>query len=288
MGITKKMAIGYMLPGYVIIIFIFAYPIIILFRDAFFNRVDNILTFVGLQNFKGLLADPIFYISLRNNFIFLIIVPIIVIISLVIAVLLYEGLFGWKVYRVIIFLPYILAIPVVSIIFIYTLAGNGPINDILINKLGIISKPILFFSSTKIAIWTLIGVIIWKEIGLGIVLFLARLMTVDEQLFEAAEIDGANWFHKFIHITIPQLKTIIEFYTLFTIITVFCWVFNYVFSSTNGGPGNSTYILELYIYKIAFRYNIPNVASCAAILLLVFVSFIIFIQFRVQRRFGVD
>jgi ABC-type sugar transport system permease subunit len=132
------------------------------------------------------------------------------------------------------------------------------------------------------------GVIIWKEVGFGVILFLSRLLSVEEQLFEAAELDGANWFQKLIHITIPQLSTVIEFYTIFSIITVFSWVFTYVFATTDGGPNNSTFVMELYIYKIAFRYNIPGVASSAALILLSVVSLIIYLQFRVRRQIEVE
>jgi ABC-type sugar transport system permease subunit len=132
------------------------------------------------------------------------------------------------------------------------------------------------------------AVILWKEVGLGIILFLARLLSIDEQLFEAAELDGASWLQKVIYVAIPQLSSVIQFYTLFSIITVFCWVFNYIFATTNGGPNNSTYVMELYIYKIAFRYNIPHVAASAAVLLLVFVCIIIYIQFRLQRKIEVE
>jgi len=287
MKIPKAIVFGYMLPGYIVILLVFVYPLIFLFRNAFYNKIDDSFYFIGLQNFKALFSDPIFYISFKNNFLFLIIiVPLLIILSLVIAFMLYEGMLGWKIYRGVIFFPYILSIPVVSIIFIYLLAGNGPINYFLINN-SIISEPIKFFSSSEIAKWILMGVITWKEVGLGIILFLARLISIDEQLFEAAELDGANWIQKVTHIAIPQLSSVIQFYTLFSIITVFCWVFNYIFATTNGGPNNSTYVMELYIYKLAFRYNIPHVASSAAILLLIFVSIIIYIHFRVQRRIEV-
>lgn len=287
MKIPKNIRLWYMLPGYCVILFVFVYPIIMLFRYSFFNKIDGNLIFMGLKNFSKLFADPIFYTSLKNNFLFLLIVPILLGISIVISFKLYEGFFGWKIYRAVIFFPYILAIAVVGVIFVYLFSGNGPINSFLINK-AIISKPIEFFASAKIAKWVLMGVIIWKEVGFGIILFLARLLSVDEQLFEAAELDGANWLQKVRHIAIPQLSTVIEFYTIFSTITVFSWVFTYVYSTTNGGPNNSTYVMEFYIYKIAFRYNIPEVASSASLILLVLVSLIIYIQFRVRRKIEVE
>jgi ABC-type sugar transport system permease subunit len=80
-------------------------------------------------------------------------------------------------------------------------------------------------------------VIIWKEVGFGVVLFLARLMSVEEELFDAARVDGASWWQLQRHVTIPHLATVIEFFTVISVITVLSWVFGYVFVMT-GGPGN--------------------------------------------------
>ena len=112
------------------------------------------------------------------------------------------------------------------------------------------------------------GVIVWKEAGFGIVLFLARLLSLP-RTSEAARIDGAGFFRLHRHITIPQLRSVIPFYVVIEAITMVSWVFNYVYVMTNGqgGPGNSTMVTELYIYQTAFQYNSPELAAAAAMML---------------------
>jgi ABC-type sugar transport system permease subunit len=127
-------------------------------------------------------------------------------------------------------------------------------------------------------------VIVWKEVGLGVVLFLARLMSVEEELFDAAKIDGTNWWQLQWYITVPQLAQVIEFFTIVAVITMLSWVFSYVYVMTAGGPGQATMVTELYVYQMGFRYNQMNLASAVSVLILIVTGFLIFIQFRLRQR----
>jgi ABC-type sugar transport system permease subunit len=139
-----------------------------------------------------------------------------------------------------------------------------------------------WLGSTRLALPTLMFVIIWKEVGFGVVLFLARLMSAEQELFDAAKIDGANWWQLHWHITIPELATVIEFFSVISVITMLSWVFNYVYVMTAGGPGNSTMVTELYIYLTGFRYNQPNLTSAVAVLLLFVTGLFIFLELRLR------
>jgi ABC-type sugar transport system permease subunit len=127
-------------------------------------------------------------------------------------------------------------------------------------------------------------VIVWKEVGFGMVLFLARLMSVEEDLFDAAKIDGANWWQLQWHVTIPQLASVIEFFTIISVITMLSWVFGYVYVMTGGGPGNSTMVMELFIYLSGFRYSQMNIASAVAVLLLLTTGVFIFLELRLREN----
>jgi ABC-type sugar transport system permease subunit len=206
-----------------------------------------------------------------------------VLFSLVFSSLLYERIRGWKLYRTIIFLPYVLSITVVGIFFSFFFQGKGILNTFL-RKIGLEFLALNWLGSTKLALPTVMIVILWKELGYGVVLFLARLMTVQEELYDAAEIDGAGWLQKLRYVTIPQLATVIEFYVFLSLITMLSWVFNYVFVITFGGPGQKTYVSEFYIYIMAFKMNSIGVSSVVALVLFAVTGLLAFFSYRVRRR----
>jgi ABC-type sugar transport system permease subunit len=131
-------------------------------------------------------------------------------------------------------------------------------------------------------------VVIWKEFGFGVVLFLARLMSVEEELYEAASLEGAGWLQVLFKITIPQLATVIEFYVVIMVITMLSWVFNYVYVMTSGGPGNATMVAEYYIYLEGFRYNLQGIAAAASIVLLAVTALLILARSRITRRIELE
>jgi ABC-type sugar transport system permease subunit len=132
-------------------------------------------------------------------------------------------------------------------------------------------------------------VIVWRELGFGIILFLARLLSVPSDVFEAGRMDGARFFRLHRRITIPQLSSVIIFYVVVEAITMVSWVFNYVYVMTNGqgGPGDATQVTELYIYQTAFQYQSPEIASAAAATLFAVTLIFIVAFFRIQRRSGI-
>ena len=128
------------------------------------------------------------------------------------------------------------------------------------------------------------GIIIWRELGFGIVLYLARLLSLNEELEDAGKIDGANWGQRLWYITLPQLKDVTEFYVVINIITMLAWVFPFVYVITRGGPGNATQVMELYIYNYAFRNSLPGMASAVAVLLFLLTLIFIVPLFTLRQR----
>ena len=273
----------YLSPALITIAVIFFYPVIQVFRYSLLRISSRGNVFIGLQNYISLFEDEVFRSAISHNFMFLIAVPILVFVAIMFSVLLYEQLRGWQVYRTIFFMPYLLAIPVVGIVFSYIFQLNGILNLIL-ETLHLDFLALDWLGSPKYALWTIMGVIVWKEFGFGVVLFFARLMSVDEQMYEAAKLEGANWWQTLVRITIPQLSLVIEFYVVIMIITMLSWVFNYVYVMTSGGPGGSTMVAELFIYLTAFRYNQMGKASAASILLLVITIVLILLRANVSKR----
>ena len=282
------MPLFFLLPALALIIFVFLYPLSRLIYDSFFTSKAGGQIFAGFLNYKNIfLIDTKVRLALRNNGILLLGVPIQVFLALITASLIHEKVKGWKIFRTILFLPYVLAITVVSVVFSFLYRQDGIINFILA-KVGLNFIQPDWLGNVNLAIFSVLFVIIWHEFAFGMILFLARLMSIDKDLYEAATIDGATWWQRLCYITIPQLGTIIEFYIVICIINLLSWSFNYIYSMTNGGPGNASYIMEFYIYNAAFKYSLLNYASALSVLLFIAVFALIVIQqsirLRVERR----
>jgi len=273
----------YLSPTLLVLTLVFAYPVVRLVILSVQRRSKGEMIFAGLANFKSLFKDDVFLEAVGNNLYLLISVPIMVVIALLLAIFLFERIRGWRLYQTTLFLPYLLPIVVVGLIFSYIFQLSGVLNDFL-TILGLERFALDWLGSTKLALPTVMFVVVWKEVGLGVVLFLARLMSVEEELFDAARIDGANWWEMQWYVTVPQLSTVIEFFTVISVITMLSWVFNYVYVMTAGGPGNSTMVTELYVYLQGFRYNQMNLAAATSILILSVTIILIFIQFRLRER----
>lgn len=273
----------YLAPATILIVLIFLYPIVDIVRTSLLqNNPDGIKT-LGVTNYRLVFQDPVFFQALGNNGKLLLSVPILTVLSLIVAILLFEHVRGWATYRGIIFMPYILAIPVVGMTFVYLLGLNGIINTILRTVgLGFLAQD--WLGTITWVLPSLSVVIIYREMGFGVVLFLARLMSLEKEILEAAEIDGANFWQKHFYVTLPQLSGVIEFFVVVELITMLSWVFAYVFTMTGGGPGFASTVMEFYIWKHAFAFRSPGIASALAVVLLLVTTVLIFLQLRLRRR----
>jgi ABC-type sugar transport system permease subunit len=207
------------------------------------------------------------------------IIPILLVLSIFFAVILSGRIRGAKIYQTFMFAPYIISIVVVGVVFSRMLRFDGIIN-LMLTKLGLGMLAKDWFGRTQYALYAIMVVILWRELPFGIILFSAGIRNLDESIYEAAKIDGANWLQTVFYVTIPQLKGIINFYVIYNIMMVFAWMFTYVFVMTKGGPGNSTTILELQIYNLAFKKYSVGMASALSILLFMTIFIFIYFQFR--------
>jgi ABC-type sugar transport system permease subunit len=270
-------------PALVVVLFVFGYSMVELVRQSLEHKGK----WVGIDNFRLTLTDPTFQAALEHNARLLLAVPVLVLIALLLSVLLFEGLRGWRFHRAMVFLPYVLPIPVVAVIFGQILELNGLLNRAL-RGIGLGGLTVDWLGDPTWALWTMTGVIVWKELGLGVILFLARLLSLPAETFEAARIDGARFWRLHRYVTVPQLASVIGFYIVIEAITMVSWVFNYVYVISNGtgGPGDATQVTELYIYQSAFQYSATDLAAAAAVILFAATLVMIFLFFRLQRRTG--
>lgn len=283
-AINKYSPYLYLLPAFLVIICIIIYPVFELIIRSFMTTTGGQEVFAGIRNYRLAFKDPLLWIALTNNLKLFLCVPVMTFLSLLVAVILFNSIAGWRFYRSIVFVPFILAIPVVGIVFTYILQLNGVLNTAL-RGLGLGKLALDWLGNPKLALLSISGVIIWKQMGFGVVLFLARLMSVDVSLYEAAEVDGASWIKKFINVTIPQTAAVIEFYIIISLIEMLSWVFGFIFVMTSGGPGNKTNVLEFLIYKKSFGGGDFNIATAISVIVLTIATLLIVVhQFFIARQ----
>lgn len=277
-----KAAALFLLPAAVFVGFVFAYPIGAVVatsvRDTFSGE------FIGLENYRSLFNDPVFHAAVVNNAKLLVVLPIIIVGALLVAQILFDRIRAWRLYRALIFLPYVVPVVVAAIVFGQLLQSNGLFNSIL-NSVGLGFLANNWLGDPGTAIWSVGGVVVWRELAFGIILFLARMSQLPLDLYDAAVVDGANWWQRFRHVTVPQMSVIIAFYTGIVVIALLNWVFNYVLVLTKGGPGTSTYVVEYYVYSRAFTYgDFGNAAALSTVMLVVILGFMITLLTWLSRR----
>lgn len=273
----------YIAPAIFIIILVIVFPTVDIIVNSFFTMVGGKEVWSGINNYVMTFKDDLFWTSILNNLRLFASVPFITIFAILVAALLYDKILGWRFYQSIVFTPYILAIPVVGIVFSYILQYKGILNTFLID-IGCKGLVRDWLGNPNLAIWSIVAVVIWKQFGFGVVLFLARLGSAPVSLYEAATVDGAGWWQKLFHVTLPQLATVIEFFITINIINMLSWVFDFVFVMTGGGPVNSTYVMEYFIYQKAFAGSLVSMGEAAGVIVLIFAIGLIAIESTIRKR----
>jgi len=274
----------YVAPLVLLLGFVFGYPLLRNFEFSFkmVRGIDG--PWIGLRNYQLILTQDVFWEAVLHNLQLLLAIPAMVAISLFVSVLLYDRIAGWRLYRIIVFIPFVLAIPIIAVVMKRMFQFNGPVNEVL-RWLSLDFLALDWIGSSDVALWTVMILIIWRESALGIILFLARLLALDESLIEAAKLEGANWWQRLWHIILPQMRGVIEFYVVVSVITMLAAVFSYVYimGGGRGGPGTSTTVIELYIFNALIRSSLPGIAAAASVLLFLVSVALIFPLFRARR-----
>ena len=260
----------FLLPALIILTLFFFVPffetIVLSFKD-FSTDIYN-PTWIGLANYTKLLKSQEFYQVMGNTFIYLIgAVPILAIVPLFIAILINQKIRGITLYKVLIYLPVVVSIVVVAIAFKWLYAQQGILNYI-VDLIGI--APIGWLTDPNVAIYSVILVTIFKGIGYYMMIYLSALMSAPKDLYEAADVDGANMFQKHLTVSIPHLMPTIALVVTISSISALK-VFAEIYVMTRGGPLNSTKTIVYYIYERAFENLDLSLASAAAVILLLVV-----------------
>ncbi|WP_042166953.1 carbohydrate ABC transporter permease [Paenibacillus gorillae] len=279
---------GYVLAGPMLLgLFIFTViptliSLVLSFTEWSFIADLQKMKFVGLNNFKQLFDDQVFLTSMRNNLILLLVVPVQLIVSLVLAVVIERYVYGKGLFKVMFFMPYISSMVAVAIVFqLLFHPSYGPVNETL-RSLGIANPP-KWLADLHYALPSVMIILIWVGIGFCMVVYMAALNAIPKDLYESADIDGAGVWTRFRRITLP-LVTPTTFFLLVTGLISSFKSFDVIKVLTEGGPSYSTSVVTYYLYTTAFENLKTGYASSIAWMLFGCVLLITLIQLYGQKK----
>lgn len=272
----------FLLPNLAGFLLLTALPVLASFVLSFFEwKLLAPPTFIGLANFKEMLADPLFWKSIFNTGYFVFVkVPVTVALGLFLAVILNRRIIGRGFIRTVLFLPVICSAVSVALIWQPLFEQSSGLLNGIVHFFG--GKGVPWLTTTRWAMPSVIGVAVWKEVGYVMVIFLAGLQGIPRVYYEAARVDGANVFQEFFRITVPLISPTTFFVMVTSIIGAF-QVFDLTTILTQGGPGNATNTIVMYIFQSAFRNFRMGYASAMAMALFVIIMTFTLIQNRSSK-----
>ncbi len=293
MGKRETIAYIFLAPA-LVLLFVFTFlPLFVSIVMAFFRFSllaytpdGNLIPpqFVGFGNFIRLSKDPYFYRALCNSLTYLLIVPLLQVVSVILAVLLDQPIKGKDWFRTAIYLPVVTSVVVVGIAWKWVLRSDGLVNFIL-GWFGI--PPVPWLTDPDIALFSVMLVTLWQGMGYYMVLYLAALQSVDKSIMEAAVLDGAGFWQQLFKVTIPLLRPTVVLCTMLSCISA-VKVFGEIYVMTKGGPDNGTLTLVYYIFDRAFQEFEMGYASAIALVLACFVGMVSFLNLKLFGKEGVS
>ncbi len=237
---------------------------------------------IGLANYKTMFADGQFWTSILNTGLMILYIPVSTIVTLLIAAFLREGIGGWKVYRAILYIPNLLGYVLMGVIFSVYLRDDGALNMLI----RAITGSTVHFLITPVLAINAVGflLVVFLHLGFGLIYFLAAMNGIDKEIYEAALIDGANFWRTLFKVTIPSVRFAVEFWVVFNFIEVFARMFSFIHTLTQGGPGYSTFTLEYGIFIQGFSKFKVGYSSAWSVVLFVFCALISIAQIRLMQR----
>jgi ABC-type sugar transport system permease subunit len=219
---------------------------------------------IGFVHYRNMWQDEVFWTSLWNTLIFLASAPVGIVLALAVSLMVNSNIRGRDVYRTIVFLSYPLMTVAVGIIWRWMYDEKVGLFNFVLQSLGIIATPLPFLQSFELVLPSVLLANVWQILGFYMIILLAGLQSIPENLYEAASIDGANGRQQFIRITLPLLRPSIFLAFVVGIMTSFM-SFDLIYVMTQGGPSHSSELLVTYIYKAAFELGMIDYAAALTI-----------------------
>jgi putative chitobiose transport system permease protein len=259
----------FLTPALIVIAVFILYPILAVIYYSFtdFSIVTPPI-WIGVKNYQQLVKDPVFWQALSHSFIYLLVTPTLIVLCIILAIIVNRKLPGIHVFRAIYYIPVISGSIAVGICWRLMLDTNGLLNGILLS-LGIVKEPIQWLAEPAYTLWLAMLMTIWMGLGYYMMVFLAGLQNIPEELYDAALIDGCNNWQKHWHVSLPGLRPQITFVAVISSLAAM-EVFNeiYILFGPLGGVLNSGVTMVFYLWKQAFRLQHAGYASAVAMILL--------------------
>jgi putative chitobiose transport system permease protein len=274
----------FLVPACIILGAFIFYPLLQAIWMSFtdYNMISD-PSFVGLENYKEIIEDDLFWKTLGQTFLYLIVVvPTLVILPIFLAILVNQKIKGIGFFRSAYYVPVVTSMVVVGITWKWVYADQGILNYLL-QSIGIIDGPVHWLTSPTTSIFAVMAVTVWKGLGYYMVIYLAGLQAIPSDLYEAADIDGANKWKQIFHITIPMLMPSIIIVTIMSSISAMK-VFEEIYVMTGGGPLNSSKTLVFYIYQEAFEKLRMGYASAVGVILLLITLVLSIFNLKVMSK----
>ncbi len=271
--VTKKFSLTpylFLTPALLVIAVFILYPILAVVYYSFTDY--SIVTppaWVGLRNFQALIHDDVFWLALRNSFIYLLVTPTLIFLCILLAIIVNRKLPGINAFRALYYIPVISGSVAVGISWRLMLDTNGLLNSALIS-MGILKEPVQWLAEPAYSLPIAMLLTTWMGLGYYMMVFLAGLQNISEELYDAAVIDGCNAWQKHWHVSLPGLRPQITFVAVISSLAAL-EVFNevYILFGQLGGVLNSAVTMVFYLWRQAFRLHHAGMASAIAMVLLV-------------------
>ncbi|MFC7766381.1 carbohydrate ABC transporter permease [Leucobacter soli] len=264
---------------------LFAPLLYIAYRSFFDWQPGGVSEFTGFDNYVALFTDPAFWQVVGNQFFFLLGLPLWVIAPLIVAFMLREKVAGAGFFRSVYFLPAVMSPAVVALVFRSLLSVDGPVNALLRSiGLGAVARP--WLSDEAAVKPVIILLVLWAGFGTGVLIFSAALSAVPKHLFEAARLDGVGFWGEFWHIAVPSIRSAVVLWMIFQVISIFLFMFSWVYVLTRGGPGLASATMDFAIYQEFMRFGFFGTAAAQSVVLVLFIVVIAAIGGVVVKMLG--
>ncbi len=272
-------------PVFFILIFLRFYPMVAAIYRSFTNW-DGLFRndWIGLANYVRIFTNSPFWILLRNTFVLLITVPLQLMLGIFVAVLLYEEVKGWRFFRTIVYLPQIIAAVTIGYLFRVAFGLDGPVNLVL-RKIGLGLIANEWLGNTGTALGVLVFCLTWFSIGWQAIVILGGMAKISPEVFDAAKVDGANYWQRTFSIVIPMISRTIEYAVIMSMVWTLTSIFAFIYSITNGGPGYETSTIDYMIYTKFYQASSDyGFTSALAVILLIIILVITIVEIRFTNR----